>query len=184
MLYVHHDFTSPASVVAVLRLQHIADTVGRVRFVGIDVLGTSISLPPTLGLLAEFERWASTARQLGFAMRRPSHQPPTLSCHLVADVADAAGLESAWRMSVLTAYWRDDADIADHAVLTELAEAAGIDRPTVAERLADSVARRALAGEMAARRRNGVGGVPVLEFDGTLTSADLSDEDLRRLAML
>lgn len=184
MLVVHHDFTSPASVVAVLRLQHIADTVGGVQFAGIDVLGTSISLPPTLGLLAELERWSSTARQLGLAMRRPSHQPPTLSCHLVSDVADAAGLGASWRMGVLTAYWRDDADIADRAVLTELAEESGLDRATVAERLADQAARRALAGEMAARRRNGVGGVPVLEFGGTLTSADLCDEDLRRLAML
>lgn len=184
MIVVHHDFTSPASAVTVLRLQRLADAGGAVTFSGTDMLGTSIAVPPTLDLLAGLRRWSNEAASFGLVMRRPSRQPPTLSTHLITPLAEEAGLGASWRWRVLTAYWQTDEDIADHAALVELAVEVGLDRGHVLAQLADEPARRALASRMATRRRNGVGGVPMLEFDGTLLSADLADEDLRSLASL
>jgi len=48
--------------------------------------------------------------------------------------------------------------------------------------LADVEARNALRAAMLARRGLGIGGVPVLEVDGTLLPADVDDATLEELA--
>jgi predicted DsbA family dithiol-disulfide isomerase len=182
VLILHHDVTSPAAAVAVLRLQPIADAGGAVAFQGLDVLGLDTAIPVTLDQLAELEREQPRLRQLGLDVRRPTRRPPTLGAHLVGEHADACGLGGAWRATVLTAYWERDVDLGDDARLVDLAGDAGLDGRTVTSLLGDRAARIRLRRQMLATRQRGIGGVPVLEYQGAFVSADLSDEDLRQLA--
>lgn len=182
MLVCHHDYTSPAAAVAVLRLQRIKDEGGDVRFAGLDVLGIEAAIPATLDQLAELDRVQGQAAELGLVMRRPRSRPPTLPAHLVADRAEEAGLGAAWRQAVLVAYWSHGADLADPALLRSLAVDAGLDGDAVSRLLQDRGAHLTLRQRMLLVRGRGVGGVPVLDLDGTLLSADLPDDDLRRLA--
>lgn len=184
MLVLYHDVTSPASAVAVLRLQAIADAGGQVHFTGIDAVGVELSLPVTLDQLAELERERERALELGLPLRRPSRRPPTLTAHLVGDLAEQVGLGAAWRWACLTAYWTRDLDLGDEQVLLELARDIGLAIDAVLEVLGDPRRRTDLRQRFLALRRRGVGGVPVLEVDGTFLRADLDDADLRRLATL
>lgn len=182
MLVLHHDVTSAASAVAVLRLQPLADAGGHVVFSGIDVLGLAISIPPTRELLAEREHHVRAAAALGLELRRPSRQPPTLASHLVGELAEERGLGAAWRWASLRAFWTDDRDVADRAELRRLAEGVGLDVDQVAARLDDRSAAQDLRSRMVAQRQRGIGGVPVLEVDGAFVPADLADADLEQLA--
>lgn len=184
MLILHFDYTSPASVVAVLRLQRLADQGAMVAFAGIDVLGLDATIPATLDQLTEVDRWAARAEELGLPLPRPSRRPPTLGAHLVATAAEALDLGAAWRVAVLEAYWHRSADLGDDTVLVELAEGVGLPGGEIRDLLADRARRAELRRGMAAERGRGVGGVPVLEFAGAFVPADLPEEDLRRLAAL
>jgi predicted DsbA family dithiol-disulfide isomerase len=185
MLTLHFDYPSPASAVALLRLQRLTDVGHRIRFLGLDALGLDVAVPPTLDQLDELERYRDRAVELGLPMRRPSRRPPTLSTHLVGELADDLGLGASWRWTCLRAYWAADADLSDPGSLVDLGAEAGLDRDAVAERLEDTIARRALRGKMVTRHRAGIGGVPVLEADGgVFISADLPDAELEELASL
>jgi predicted DsbA family dithiol-disulfide isomerase len=182
VLILHHDVTSPAAAVAVLRLQRISDGGGQVAFQGIDVLGLEAALPLTLDQLAELERETVRLRALGLQVRRPSRRPPTLGVHLVAEHAEVVGLGAAWRAATLAAYWERDLDLGDDRILVDLAGGVGLDAGRVASLLSDRSARTSLRRRMLATRQRGIGGVPVLEFQGAFVSADLTDDDLRQLA--
>lgn len=184
MLTLHWDVTVPAAALAVLRCQRLADAGRPVAFSGIDVLGVEAALPVTLDQLAGLEAVARPAAALGLELRRPARWVPTLPAHLVGSLAEAADLGAAWRMAVLRAYWTDGADVADAGVLTTLAEGVGMDAATVADLLADRGAAADLRGRFLALRRRGIGGVPVLEVDGTLLPADVDDATLAELATL
>lgn len=184
VLTLHHDITDATAAVAVLRLQALADAGVPVRFSPFDVLGLEISIPPTLDLLAGLERERARAAALGLALRPPSRQPPTLRAHVVGGVAEAAGMGAAWRLACLRAYWTEDQDLTDATVLVGLAASVGLDGEVVAGRLADTGAVQELREAMLAQRRRGIGGVPVLELDGTFVTAEVSDDDLRHLAGL
>lgn len=182
MLTLHHDPTSPASAVAVLRVQRAVDAGGRARFSGIDVLGLDISVPPTPDQLAELDQVRQRALELGLVLHRPSRRPPTLRVHLLDDLAEAAGLGASWRATCLDAYWREGRDLGDEVVLLELAARAGLDPARAAAQLGDREAIRTLRARMATLRRRGIGGVPVLEVDGVLLGADIGDAELEQLA--
>lgn len=182
MLILHHDVTSPRAAVAVLRVQRLADAGFAVAFRGIDTLGVAVSLPATLDQFVELEQVVAQAAELGLIMLRPTLRPPTLDAHLVAEHAERLGLGAAWRLACLRAYWTEGADIADHATLIALATGVGLPRDGVAATLGDPAARNALRTAMLARRAQGIGGVPVLEVDGTLIPADIDDATLEELA--
>jgi 2-hydroxychromene-2-carboxylate isomerase len=182
MLILHHDPTSPAAAVATLRLQRVADDGGKVAFQGFDVLGLDASIPVTLDQLAELERVGSALRSLGVDARRPSRRPPTLGVHLVAGLADDRGLGARWRRAVLRAYWEADADLGDRVAVADLAADVGLTRGDVATLLDDPAARVQLRRRMLATRQRGIGGVPVLEYQGAFVPADLDEDDLRQLA--
>lgn len=182
MLILHHDITSPRAALAVLRVQRLADAGLPVAFRGLDVLGVAIALPVTLDQLVELEQVTPRAATLGLVMRRPGVRPPTLDAHLVGEHAERMGLGAAWRLACLRAYWTDGADVADHTLLCGLAATVGLDPVAVAAVLADTAARNELRAAMLARRGLGIGGVPILEVDGTLLPADVDDATLEELA--
>jgi 2-hydroxychromene-2-carboxylate isomerase len=184
VLVLHFDYVSAASAVGVLRLQRLADRGGDVVFSGVDVLGVDTSLPVTLDQLAELERWAPRAASLGLVLHRPTYRPPTLSAHLVGELAVSRGLGAAWRVAVLEAYWSRDLAIGETDVLMGLATGVGLEPAAVRARLEDPRQRVDLRRAMTAQRGRGIGDVPVLEVDGTFVPADLADEDLEVLAGL
>jgi predicted DsbA family dithiol-disulfide isomerase len=182
MLVCHFDYTSPAAAVAVFRLHRIVDAGGQVGFSGFDTLGLDAAIPVTLDQLEELERHRARAVDLGLEVRRPTVRPPTLAAHLVGDLAESVGLGASWRETVLRAYFERGIDLGDGEALVELGRMAGLDAGEVAGVLADRAARTALRRRMLLVRGRGIGGVPVLDVDGTLVSADIPDADLRQLA--
>lgn len=167
-----------------LRLQRLADEGFRIAFDGIDVLGLDAAIPVTLDTLVELERWRDPAAALGLTLRRPTRRPPTARAHLVGLLAERQGLGAAWRAVTYRAYWEDDLDLGDVAVLTRLASSAGLPVDEVAALLADGTRLARLRQRMQRRRSEGIGGVPVIEAHGTYVPATLGDDDLRRLAEL
>lgn len=184
MLTLHWDVTVPEAALAVLRCQRLADAGRPVAFSGVDVLGVEIDLPVTLDQLAGLEAVRERAAALGLELRRPTRRPPTLGVHLVASLADATDLGAAWRLAALRAYWTDGADLGAPDVLAGLATDVGLDAGRVGALLDDRGAAADLRGRFLALRRRGVGGVPVLEVDGTLLSADVDDATLSTLTGL
>lgn len=182
MLRLFHDFTSPASALAWLRLRPLVAEGLAVALTGIDALGLDRAVPPTVGLLEELDEHRSALRAEGLHPRRPAIQPPTLRAHLVTDLAREAGRAAAWREACYRGYWEEGLDLSEHSALVDLAARVGLEG--AADRLADEAAGRALRRRMAAYRGRGVGGVPVLEVDGTLVPALLDPDELRRLAAL
>ena len=185
MLTLYFDYPSAASVVAVLRLQRLADDGLPVVFEGFDPFGLESPLPVTLDQYEELERHGPRAAELGLPLRRPSTRPPTLRAHLVGRLATEQGLGAAWRSRCLAAYWRDGVDLGAPAVLQQLAAETGLDVAVVAATLDDHAARVRLRQRMVMLRSRGIGGVPVLEVaGGTMVSPELADTDLRALAGL
>lgn len=184
MLRLFFDYPSPAAVVAVLRLQRLADEGLAVGFIGFDVLGLQVALPATLDQLEELERHQQRARELGLEMQRPRWRPPTLPAHVIGEVAEEHGLGAAWRWACLSGYWTRGIDLGDDVRLRELAASAGLPDGAVAEALADPARRAEVRARMLEARSRGIGGVPVLEHAGTLLSPDLPDDDLRSLAAM
>lgn len=185
MLTLYFDYPSAASVVAVLRLQPLADEGLPVAFEGFDPLGLDTALPFTLDLYEDLERHGARAAELGLRLHRPAARPPTLAAHLVGALASRMGLGAAWRAQCFAGYWRDGVDLGDREILVELAVAAGLEAEAARGALEDRTGRLQLRQRMMALRSRGIGGVPVLEIaGGTMVSPELSDDDLRALAGL
>ena len=117
----------------------------------------------------EIERWADF-RGVPVIGHRPTHHdnpldlPNGLIIAAVAAGADADRLSQA----ILTAHWRDDADIADETTLAAVAEAAGIDpRPLLARALGADVQVIHEANTAEAIER-GVFGSPTYFLDGDM----------------
>ena len=182
MLTLTHDVTSPASAVAVARIDRLAADGLPVRFRGIDVLGIDATLPVTLDVLAELERVAPRAAEAGVQLQRPTRRPSTARVHLVADLLDDEATARAWRAATYAAYWQHDADLADEHVVVELAEDVGLDADTVVAAMRDDAALAAVRRRTQTARGEGIGGVPVLIAHGTLVSPDLDDDALWALA--
>ena len=184
VLTLHWDVTVPEAALAVLRCQALADAGRPVAFSGVDVLGVEADLPVTLDQLAGLATAGPRAAALGLELRRPARRPPTLGVHLVGSLADAADLGAAWRLAALRAYWTEGADIGDRGVLVGLAEGIGLAAADTTALLDDREAVADLRGRFLTLRRRGIGGVPVLEVDGTLVPADVDDATLAELAGL
>lgn len=184
MLTLFHDFTSPASAVAVARLQRLADDGLTVEFAGFEAVGVDTPLPVTLDVLAAFGDLAAEAAEEGVILRRPTLLPPTGMAHLVGAIADAHGLGASWRQTAYRAFWEHGLDLGAAQVLIHLAADAGLDQAVVKGALADRQALARIRRTMAGHRRNGVGGVPTVLSQRTLVPGLLPAEDLRALAQL
>lgn len=184
MLVLFHDYTSPASAVAVARVTRLVAEGMPAGIEGTEVLGVDATLPVTLELLAELDAVAPQAREEGVTLRRPAGLPPTAAAHLVEDLARASGHADAWRARCYRAFWADGADIGDTAVLVRLAAEVGLDPAAVERHLDDRLALLEIRQRFARHRREGVGGVPTISYDRTLVPGLLDDADLRALAAL
>lgn len=184
MLTLFHDYTSPASAVAVARLQRLADEGLPVEFTSFEAYGVDVALPVTLDVLATIESLTDVAESEGVVLHRPALLPPTAPAHAVEQVAEAAELGASWRQTVYRAFWVQGADLADHEILRRLAAEAGLDEAAVEDTLTDRRAVAALRRRCAALRRQGIGGVPTILASRSIVPGLLDEADLRALAEL
>jgi len=184
VLTLYHDIPSAGSLVAMLRLQGLADEGLAVGFRGFDVLGLDTTLPATLDDLQDWQEHREAAEALGWELPRPRRHPATLRAHLVGELAMEQGLDAAWRLAAYRAHWLEDRDVGEVGVLVEVAGTAGLDADEVAALLDDAGPRHRLRQRMLVHRGEGVGGVPVLEVNGTFLSPFVPEADLRTLAAL
>lgn len=117
----------------------------------------------------EIERWADF-RGVPVIGHRPTHHdnpldlPNGLIIAAVAAGADADRLSQA----ILTAHWRDDADIADAATLAAVAEAAGIDPGPLLSRALGPEVQAVHDANTAEAIERGVFGSPTYFLDGDM----------------
>ncbi len=176
-----HDYGSPASAVAVARVDRLVAAGIPLAVEGLDVVGVALRLPPGVEVLAELGGLTDEAAAEGVVLRRPRTLPPTAAAHAVEDLAREVGLGAAWRAAAYRALWADAADLADTDVLVRLGAEAGLDPELVAAAAGDRDRLTAVRLRSLARRREGVGGVPVLLAHHTLVPGLLSEADLRAL---
>jgi predicted DsbA family dithiol-disulfide isomerase len=179
VIVLYFDYASPAAVLALVRLEAAAERRAvALDMVGLDPLGLDVVVPATLDQLAELERVRPHADRIGLRLTRPAERPPTARAHLVGVLADAEGRGGAWRHACIEAYWTDGRSLGDPAVLRDLADRVGLDATRVGTVLDDPMALLEARRRAAALHRRGIGGVPVLEVDGTFLPADLDDDAL------
>lgn len=182
MLTLFHDVTDPASAVAVLRCTRLARQGLPITFEGFEAVGVDIVMPPSLDVLALRDRLAADAAAEGIVLRRPRSQPPTGLAHVLLAHAEETAAAHDVRLGVYRAHWESGVDITDRGVLADIAADAGLDRATVLALLDDRVELAARRRQMAALRRDGVGGVPVVLASRTLVPGLLDEGLLRDLA--
>jgi predicted DsbA family dithiol-disulfide isomerase len=184
VLVLFHDYTSPASAVAIMRLQRLMREGMSARIRGTEVMALDATLPVTIDMLAELEAVADEAMAEHIELRRPAAVPPTGLAHVVEDVARRHTLDMAWREQCYRAYWSDGANIGDGEQLRRLAARAGLPAGNVDRALDDRLALLEVRRRSAGDRRNGIGGVPTIEYNRTLIPGLLPDADLRALTQL
>lgn len=184
VLTLFHDYTSPASAVAVARVRRLSrDAAFPVEVIGFEAIGVEIALPVTEDVDAALKEVAAPAAAEGLTLTRPPRIPPTALAHVVEDIAREHGLDPTWRSAAYEAFWAGGADLSDHATLLGLAADVGLDTEAVSTALTDRVALAAVRRRAAELRGQGVGGVPTLLAHQTLVPGLLSDDDLRALAL-
>lgn len=182
MLTLFHDPTDPASAVAVMRATRLAVEGLPITFEGFEAVGLDATLPVDLGTLALIERMTGPAAAEGLTLRRPAATPPTGLVHVLLARAEQGPAAHEVRRGVYRARWEQDRDLADPSVLLTIAADAGMDTQAVEALLADRVALASRRREMTARRRDGIGGVPVILASRTLVPGLLEEAELRALA--
>lgn len=182
MLVLFHDVTDPASAVAVARFTRLAREGLPIEFEGFDAVGLDMALPPDIEVLSRLHALEGPAAAEGVVLRRPQRTPPTALAHVLLAAAEGTPAAHDVRVAVYCAHWEDGADIADPAVLQSLGTANGMDEGALAAVLADRVALASRRRQMAAHRREGVGGVPVLLASRTLVPGLLEESQIRDLA--
>lgn len=183
-LVLFHDYTSPGSALAVLRLQRLADEGLPVAFEGFEALGVDVTLPVSLEVLAALGELSDAAAAEGLVLRRPDGLPPTALAHVAGAVAEQAGLGASWRETCYRGFWSDGVDIGQRDALLALAAVAGLEADAVAHALEDRPFVASIRRRMGEHRRNGVGGVPTILASRTLVPGLLPEDQLRTLAAL
>lgn len=184
MMILHHDYPSAGSLRAVLTLGQLAGEGYDVEFHGIDVMGLASSIPATLDDIRDWDLNRRALAEAGWNVARPRRHPPTLAAHMVEDAIEDAERASRWRMACYRAHWRDHRDIGEVEVLRELAGEADVDPERLATLLDDREEAAAARRRMLAARGDGVGGVPVLEVNGSKVSPFIDVDELKMLAWL
>ena len=164
------DFSSPFAYLAAVRVREVAARAGAAVVYRPFLLGglfNAIGTPnvPLFEMpeakrrhaVADMQRWAARfGAELRFPTRFPMNTVKPLRMVLALDEGERAPFVD----RVFRAYWAEDRDISDSAVLAELANESGLDGGALVAKTSDETQKRALreATEEAARR--GVFGAP------------------------
>ncbi len=109
---------------------------------------------------------AGRERGIAFAFERIERSPNTLDAHRLIRWAQARGKQDEVVERLFQLYFEQGKDIGDDAVLADVAEAIGMDRPTALRLLASDTDRAEVRQEIAAAQKMGVNGVPFFIFGG------------------
>lgn len=123
----------------------------------------------------------NAAKEAGFDFDpgRPTHLPNTLSVHRVLRWAHFEGKHETLAAMIYQSFWDEGGDIGDIHTLADLSANAGMDRDSVANRLATGEDTALVSQEADAMRASGVTGVPTFivneraGFSGALQPAAL-----------
>jgi predicted DsbA family dithiol-disulfide isomerase len=113
-------------------------------------------------------RIVEAAAQVGleFHPERIKRTPNTIDAHRLIWFAGQKYVQDAAMEAVFRAYFIDARDIGQHAVLTDCAVAAGLDRDEVTAFLSGGLADKEMRAADQAAREAGVSGVPSFFLDG------------------
>lgn len=114
------------------------------------------------------QRITDAAAGAGLAFRTDlmTRTPNTIDAHRLIWLAGQNGVQDAVMEAVFRCYFVEGRDIGDHAVLTDCAAEAGLERQTVLNFLSGDLAAREMRAADQAAREAGVSGVPSFFLDG------------------
>lgn len=118
------------------------------------------------------------ARAAGLVMRRPGWSPNTMLAHQATAYAREKGRDNEFHHALAGAYWERGVDMADMAVIKEIAEGSGLDWTELSSRLESGHYRQQVLQEYQAARDRGVTGTPSYSIGGNLMGGDISLDDL------
>lgn len=101
----------------------------------------------------------------------------TFDAHRLLHLALDRGRQHELKERLMTAYFSDGADIADHALLRSAAEEVGLDADEVSELLAGDAHAASVRSDEAAARELGVSGVPFFVIDRAFGISGAQDPD-------
>jgi predicted DsbA family dithiol-disulfide isomerase len=109
--------------------------------------------------------------------------PNTADAHRLMRWASGQGRGDALAESLFAAHFADGRDIGDAETLADLAAAAGLDRPLVAELLAGDADREAVQAQADHARATGISGVPTMVFNRAVAVVGAQPVDKLRRVM-
>lgn len=115
-----------------------------------------------------YERVTAVGASVGipFAFDEITVQPNTVAAHRLLVMAEREGLQNAVAEEIFRAYFTQGANVADHAVLADIAARAGLDRDRAAGYLASDEDRKTVVDADSGTRGSGlVDGVPYFIFN-------------------
>ncbi len=164
------DFSSPFAYLGAVRVQEVAARAGatvvyRPFLLGglFNAIGTpnvplfEMPEPKRRHAVADMYRWAA---RFGAVLRFPTRFPMSTVKPLRMVLALDEGERQRFVEGVFRAYWAEDRDISDSAVLAELASGVGLDGAALVARASDEARKRALREATEEVARRGVFGAP------------------------
>ncbi len=182
-LELYFDFSSPYSYLAHTQAEAVAQRAGaqlvfRPMLLGavfkaigqVDAPMLSWSEAKRLWTIRDLEQWAAHyAVPYRFPSRFPMGTVKALRCHLALEMLEGEGNAKAlraFRAATFAAYWAEDRDIADDAVLGDILTASGADAATVLAKTQDKAIKDALFAATQRATSAGVFGAPTWVVDG------------------
>lgn len=129
---------------------------------------------------------AGAAEGIAFAFEQIERSPNTIDAHRLIRWAGDEGRQEGVVEALFHAYFLEGRDLGDHAVLADIAAAAGMDGPKIAARLASDEDRAAVQAEINSAYQIGVTGVPtfILGHRYALVGAQPAEEIAKAIAGL
>lgn len=109
---------------------------------------------------------AGAAEGIDYRFDLIRRSPNTSDAHRLVGWASAAGVGDAVVEALFRAYFTEGRDVGDHAVLADIAAAAGLDREEIAARLASDIDRAEIADAIRHAAEAGITGVPCFVLAG------------------
>ncbi len=126
------------------------------------------------------ENMRQMARESGIEMKRPPLIPNTRKAHEATEFAREKGRLLQFHRAVFRAYWEDERDIGDSAVLCEIAAGCGLPAGELRQALADERYAATVQAQMDWSREAGVSGVPTVIFEERFAVVGAQDYEVFR----
>jgi predicted DsbA family dithiol-disulfide isomerase len=121
---------------------------------------------------------AASGESLNFDLQKIGRTPNTLDSHRLIHFADDRGKQQQVVEALFAAYFRDGADIGDHATLSDIAASVGLDRTEVSDYLASDQDVDLIQQRDQSARTMGVNGVPCFIVNGKYAVSGAQDPEV------